>query len=118
MEVFYAKHVCRMQPEPKELHDSFSQLKADNTVYLTMNGPNEFYITGSLRTWSVIDRLGSVEVPTLLINGKYDEAQDSVMQPFFEKIERVRWVKFDESSHCPQLEEREGYLKTVKEFLD
>jgi pimeloyl-ACP methyl ester carboxylesterase len=53
----------------------------------------------------------------LLINGKYDEAQDSVMEPFFNSIEKVKWVRFAESSHLPQLEEPEEFLKVVGEFL-
>lgn len=117
MDVFYLKHVCMINPSPKDLTDSFAQLKADNTVYLTMNGPTEFHITGSLRTWTVVPRLKEIEASTLLINGKYDEAQDSTVQPFFDYIEKVKWIKFDESSHCPQLEETDAYLKAVNEFL-
>jgi len=52
-----------------------------------------------------------------LINGKYDEAQDSVLQPFFDGIEKVKWVHFAESSHVPQLEEPEEFLKVVGFFL-
>jgi L-proline amide hydrolase len=56
-------------------------------------------------------------VPTLLINGKYDEAQDSVMEPFFKSIEKVKWVRFAESSHLPQLEEPGEFLNVVGRFL-
>lgn len=34
--VFYERFVCRVVPFPKELEDSFGQIKEDNTVYLTM----------------------------------------------------------------------------------
>ena len=56
-------------------------------------------------------------VPTLLINGKYDEAQDEVMEPFFKSIPTVKWARFAESSHLPQLEETEEFLKVVSNFL-
>ncbi len=117
MEVFYDKHVCRVKPTPKELTESFAQLKEDNTVYSTMNGPSEFFISGTLKTWSVVETCYKIKVPTLLVNGKYDEATDAVMEPFFKAIEKVKWVKFGESSHCPQLEETEEFLKVVSEFL-
>lgn len=81
------------------------------------NGPSEFFVTGSLKTWSIVDEVHKINVPTLLINGKYDEAQDSVMEPFFKSIEKVKWVRFAESSHLPQLEETEGFLKVVSNFL-
>ncbi len=53
----------------------------------------------------------------MLINGKYDEAQDEVMEPFFKSINKVKWVRFAESSHTPQLEETEEFLKAVSTFL-
>jgi len=70
-----------------------------------------------LKTWSIVDSVYKIIVPTLLINGKYDEAQDSVMEPFFKSIEKVKWVRFAESSHLPQLEEPEEFLKVVGGFL-
>jgi pimeloyl-ACP methyl ester carboxylesterase len=57
-------------------------------------------------------------VPTLVINGRYDIAQDSVQIPFFQRIPRVKWVRFEESSHCPFWEtERARYMQTIEEFL-
>ena len=38
-----------------------------------MNGPSEFTVTGTLKTWDVMDRLGEIGVPTLLVGGRYDE---------------------------------------------
>ena len=70
-----------------------------------------------MRTWSVVDEVHKIVVPTLLINGKYDEAQDSVMEPFFKSIANVKWEKFSESSHLPQLEEPEKFLKVVGGYL-
>ena len=49
-------------------------IEADPTVYFTMNGPSEFHVVGTLKSWSIIDRLHLVQAPTLLISGKYDEA--------------------------------------------
>lgn len=58
-----------------------------------------------------------INVPTLLTNGKYDEAQDSVMIPFFRSIKRVKWVKFAESRHMSHWEERARYMDVVGDFL-
>jgi pimeloyl-ACP methyl ester carboxylesterase len=70
-----------------------------------------------LKTWSIVDSVYKIIVPTLLINGKYDEAQDSVMEPFFKSIEKVKWIRFAASSHLPQLEEPDEFLKVVGGFL-
>ena len=40
------------------------------------NGPSEFTVIGSLKTWDVRDQLHNINVPTLVINGEYDEARD------------------------------------------
>lgn len=37
----------------------------------------------------------------LLLNGRYDEAMDEVAEPYFEKVDKARWVTFAESSHMP-----------------
>ena len=35
-------------------------------VYETMNGPSESTVTGRSRDWDVFDRLGEIQVPTLI----------------------------------------------------
>jgi pimeloyl-ACP methyl ester carboxylesterase len=70
-----------------------------------------------LESWTIVDRIHKINVPTLMFNGKYDGAQDFVIEPFFKYIERVKWVRFAESSHFPQFEEPEKYFKVVGEFL-
>lgn len=64
-----------------------------------------------------MDRIHRIKVPTLLINGRYDEAQDEVMEPFFRLIEKVKWVRFADSSHMPHFEEKDEFLKVVGDFL-
>lgn len=81
------------------------------------NGPYLTKRTGSIRDWSIEDQVHKIKVPTLLINGKYDWCQDSAMEPFFNGIERVKWVQFRESSHFLNLEEPEAFLKVLGEFL-
>jgi len=47
-----------------------------------------------MKTWSMLDEAGKISVPTLLLNGAYDEAADSVIYPFFKLIPHVKWVQF------------------------
>ncbi|KZV85752.1 proline-specific peptidase [Exidia glandulosa HHB12029] len=105
---FYKRFLCRTQPTPAELAESFEALGNDTTVYMTMNGPSEFNVTGVIKDWSIIDRVHLIDCPTLLINGYYDEAQNSVVQPYFDNLKDVTWVKFAESSHMACLEERDS----------
>ena len=117
-QVFYARHVCRVQPMPAEVARTFAAIDADPTVYHAMNGPTEFHVIGSLRDWSVIERLERIQVPTLLISGRHDEATPACVEPFERLIPDARWRIFEHSSHMPHVEEREACMATVAIFLD
>ena len=117
VQVFYDRHLCRV-PWPDELTASFAAMTADPTVYHTMNGPSEFHCIGTIRRWSIIDRLHKITAPTLLISGRHDEATEAVVQPFADLIPNVRWTIFEQSSHLPHIEETAGFLTLVEGFLD
>lgn len=117
VQVFYDRHLCRIKPMPEEMTRSFAQIAADPTVYHTMNGPSEFHVIGTLRTWSVIDRLNRINVPVLLISGRHDEATPAVVQPFADGIKGARWEIFEESAHVPHIEETERCMQVIGEFL-
>ncbi|WP_329253425.1 proline iminopeptidase-family hydrolase [Actinoallomurus sp. NBC_01490] len=115
--VFYDRHVCRI-PWPEEVARTFAAMDEDPTVYHTMNGPSEFHVVGTLKDWTVIDRLDRIAVPTLLISGRYDEATPEVVRPYADGIADVRWQIFEDSSHMPHVEEKDACLKAVAAFLD
>ncbi len=115
--VFYDRHVCRI-PWPPEVAASFAALADDPTVYHLMNGPSEFHCIGTIRDWSIIDRLDRIQVPTLLVSGRHDEATPVVVQPFVDRVVDVRWRIFEASSHMPHVEEAEAFLAEVGDFLD
>lgn len=115
--VFYQRHVCRLDPWPPEVRRTFDAMDADPTVYHAMNGPTEFHVIGSMKEWTIIDRLAQIQIPVLLISGRYDEATPEVVQPFMDHIPGAQWTIFESSSHMPHVEERELCMKTVSDFL-
>jgi pimeloyl-ACP methyl ester carboxylesterase len=80
-------------------------------------GASELAITGSLRNWTVIPKLSKIKVPTLLINAVEDEAQDVAMQPFFDNIEKSKWVTIDNAAHFTHVDQREKYMQHLSAFL-
>ncbi|TNC71750.1 proline iminopeptidase-family hydrolase [Rubellimicrobium roseum] len=118
VEVFNGRHVCRVVPNPPEVQRTFDAIAEDPTVYHTMNGPSEFHVIGTLKTWTIEDRLDRINVPTLLISGRHDEATEACVQPYADRIPDVRWTIFEESSHLPHVEEKDACLATVAAFLD
>lgn len=115
--VFYDRHVCRVVPWPPEVARTFAIMDEDNTVYRNMNGPTEFHVIGTMKDWTIEDRLDRIEVPTLLISGKYDEATPLVVKPYLERVPGCEWVLFENSSHMPHVEEKQLCLATVSGFL-
>ncbi|TFK55499.1 proline-specific peptidase [Heliocybe sulcata] len=107
---FHATHGCTVRPFPKEYTDTLDQVfgeKGDPTVAMSP----------VLKDWTIIDRLHLVRVPTFVINGANDISKDYVVAPFFEKIQKVKWVTFQKSTHSPFWEEREKYMQLVGDFL-
>ena len=115
--VFYDHHVCRVVPNPPEVVATDALRDQDPTVYHTMNGPNEFFCVGTLRSWSVVDEVRSVVAPTLIISGAFDEATPEAVQPFADNIPGARWEILGNSSHMPFVEEPGAYLAMVEGFL-
>ena len=118
MDVFYRRHVCRVDPWPDCVTRAFAKLAEAPEVYNTMNGPSEFHVIGTLRTWNIVDRLHEIRVPTLLLSGRYDEATPAIVETIHQRIPGAEWVLFEQSSHLPHVEEPERYNQVVSDFLD
>jgi L-proline amide hydrolase len=116
-DVFYERHVCKVVPIPDDFRESVQQMEADPTVYHTMNGPNEFHVVGTLRDWSIVERLHRIDVPTLVIAGEEDEATPATWRPFAEIIPDAVTQVFPDASHCVHLEHPQQFRDAVGEFL-
>jgi L-proline amide hydrolase len=116
-DVFYRRHVCRLEEWPAEVVEGFAWIERDPTVYHTMNGPSEFHVIGSIRDWQSKDRLHELDVPTLLVSGRHDEATPALQETLRSGIRGAEWVLFEDSSHMPHVEEPERYLEVVGGWL-
>ena len=115
--VFYERHVCRVVPMPQDFVDSEAQMEAEPTVYHTMNGVNEFFVTGTLGDWTIVDRLAAITAPTLVVAGEFDEATPETWAPFVEHIPDVASHVFPGASHCSHLEQPEAFRERIGTFL-
>lgn len=113
---FMRRHVCRMDPWPEPLARAIANTNIE--IYTTMWGPSEFYPTGTLRDWSVTERLGEIRVPTLITSGRYDESTPAVNEVIRNGIAGSEQVIFEHSGHSALFEEQEAYLQVVGDFLE
>jgi len=115
VEVFYRNFVCRLPQWPDEVTRAFNDMSIP--VYWTMNGPNEFTIIGNWKEWDITARLGEIKVPTLVTVGRYDEVTPKVAETIHKGIAGSKLVVFENSGHLTMWDEKENYLKTLREFL-
>ena len=115
---FYKRHVCRIDPFPDCVLRSFAGLAEHPDVYMTMQGPNEFVITGTLKTWDITRRLGEIDVPTLITAGAHDEFTPAQAHALHAGIRDSELVTFENASHMQFVEEPDRYCGLVAGFLD
>ncbi len=117
MKAFSRRHAGgHIDPKPEWVKQAFAKL-TDNEVYLTMWGPSEFCITGTLKVWDVTPRLGEIHLPALVLCGRYDEATPALAETIHHGIAGSELVIFENSAHFPHIEETERYLQVLDRFL-
>jgi proline iminopeptidase len=113
---FYREHVCRMSPWPRGLELSFAE--AGYPVYIAMNGPSEFTVTGTLRDWDITDRLGAIRARTLLVGGEHDECRPAHLADMQARIPGSRLEIISGASHLCFAEQPQAFQRVVNAFLD
>ena len=113
---FMRRHVCRMARLPLVMCQDF--LARNQQVYETMWGPSEFFATGVLADWNIEHRLGEIDLPTLIVSGRYDEATPAQQQRLKDGIAGAQWTMLEHSAHLTFIEEPDRYREVLTTFLD
>lgn len=116
-EVFYKRHVCRLDDWPDYVMRSFQFLAEHGVVYNHMNGPSEFHVVGTLKNWDITGRLGEIRVPTLVVTGEFDEATPAINRTVSGSIPGAESVIYPGASHMAHVEDPEGYMRLLDDFL-
>ncbi len=115
-DVFNARHFYRGGAYPPELQRMLPERGRES--YRAMWGPNEWTLIGALQGWDVRPRLHELDLPALVIRGRYDLSTESIAATLVRGLPQAREVVFEASSHTPVLEETERYLEVVGRFLE
>jgi proline-specific peptidase len=117
MKAFSRRHGGgHIDPKPDWVKQAFKKLD-DNEIYLTMWGPSEFCVTGTLKDWDITSRLGEIRVPAMVLCGRFDEATPALAETIHAGISGSELVIFEHSAHFPHIEETEQYLQILEQFL-
>ena len=112
---FYRVHVCRLDPWPDAMIQTMEKL--DHGVYEYMQGPSEFTVTGTLKDYECVSRLGELDLPVLYTCGEYDECTPAATRYYHEQTPGSEYVVFANASHEHHLEKPGEYLEKVGEFI-
>jgi L-proline amide hydrolase len=116
MEAYMDRHFYR-GPKPRPELEAMAKGRAPD-VYRAMQGPNEWTTTGVLKGWDTRDRLHEIDVPTLVVRGRYDMCTEPIAAELVDGIRGAREVVLEDSSHTPVLEETDRYLAVVGDFME
>jgi proline iminopeptidase len=114
---FYAEHICRFPPDqwPEPVNRSFAHL--NESLYVTMQGPSEFGVSGKLEHWDLRSRLPEIKVPTLTIGGKFDTMDPEHMKWMASQVKQGRYLFCPTGSHLSMYDDQKDYFPGLIKFI-
>ncbi|UNT00298.1 proline iminopeptidase-family hydrolase [Streptomyces tubbatahanensis] len=107
---------CVVRTAPVELDPQLMSL----TTFRTMIGHADYHVTGTLKDWDIFDRLGHIQVPTLVLGGEFDECIPTHLADIAARIPGAEHVTHAGAAHMGFLEKeplRLEYVEIIRDHL-
>ncbi|MDP5028415.1 MAG: proline iminopeptidase-family hydrolase [Flavobacterium sp.] len=114
---FYEKHILRFPSKdwPEPVNRSFA--KMNQSLYVTMQGPSEFGISGKLENWDRKADLKKVKIPTLVIGAKHDTMDPKHMEEMSKILPNGSYLFCPKGSHMAFYDDQKTYFAGLISFL-
>lgn len=114
---FYEKHILRFPAKdwPEPVNRSFA--KMNNSLYVTMQGPSEFGISGKLEKWDRKADLKNITIPTLVIGAKHDTMDPKHMEEMSKLVQNGTYLFCPKGSHMDFYDDQKVYFGGLILFL-
>lgn len=114
---FYEKHVLRFPAKdwPEPVNRSFA--KMNQSLYVTMQGPSEFGISGKLEQWDRTNDLKNISIPSLVIGAAHDTMDPKFMKKMSELLPKGAYLYCAKGSHMAFYDDQITYFKGLISFL-
>ena len=114
---FYEKHILRFPAKdwPEPVNRSFA--KMNQSLYVTMQGPSEFGISGKLEKWDRKSDLKNITIPTLVIGAKYDTMDPKHMDEMAKLVQNGTYLFCPKGSHMAFYDDQKVYFEGLIPFL-
>ncbi|MEY4963994.1 MAG: hypothetical protein RLZZ323_1313 [Bacteroidota bacterium] len=114
---FYEKHILRFPSKdwPEPVNRSLAKL--NQSLYVTMQGPSEFGISGKLEKWDRKADLKNITIPTLVIGAKYDTMDPKHMEEMSKLVQNGTYLYCPKGSHMDFYDDQKVYFEGLIPFL-
>jgi proline iminopeptidase len=111
---FYDRYVWRhpVQPDLDSLMTTVNE-----AIYIYMQGPSEFTITGTLKRYDATPLLKDIAVPTLYTVGEFDEADPPTIERFARMTPGAQVVVLAGAAHLTPWDAGDESVRVVRTFL-
>ncbi len=117
MTYYYPVHVLRRPVEewPEAAVRGFDHMNPN--VYVLMQGPSEFGISGRLENWDRSADLGQIVVPTLVIGATHDTMDPAHMEWMAGQVQNGRFLLCPNGGHMAMWDDEDTYVSGLLAFL-
>ena len=112
---FYDKHICRLEEWPEPVDRMFRGLNGE--MYVMMQGPSEFGISGKLEKWDVSTELKNIIVPTLVIGATHDTMDPKYMEWMSKEFPHGEFLLCPNGSHMCMYDDQIVFFDGLIRFL-
>ncbi|QKJ31838.1 proline iminopeptidase-family hydrolase [Mucilaginibacter mali] len=111
---FYDKHFCRL-PFPDPVNRAMSKL--NESLYITMQGPSEFGVSGKLVKWDRKADLPKITVPALSIGAKDDTMDPKHMEWMATQFKNGSYLYCPNGTHMAMYDDQQVYMTGLIKFI-
>ncbi|MBC6607510.1 proline iminopeptidase-family hydrolase [Hymenobacter sp. BT188] len=114
---FYVEHILRLPLDqwPEPVNRSFA--KMNQSLYVTMQGPSEFGVSGKLLNWDRTKDLPKLTVPVLSIGGKHDTMDPEHMRRIATQVQNGTALICPNGSHMSFYDDQQTYMTGLIKFI-
>lgn len=116
VDYYYKLYLARKLPWSADIDSAFSQV--GENVYLHMDGPSEFTLTGNLRDYDATGNLGKIKIPVLFIGGEFDEARPSTVKYYASLVPDSKVEIIPNAGHLSMQDNPEVHNEVISKFLN
>jgi proline iminopeptidase len=114
---FYEKHIlCRPTAEwPDAVNRTFAKLNQE--IYVSMQGPSEFGVSGKLEKWDVSKQLPNIKTRTLVIGATHDTMDPEYMRWMSTQFPNGQFLLCPDGGHMCMWDDQPHYFPGLIHFL-